>query len=147
MCCTFNIEIQSWIHIFYNEFWAHCCHFVKKKFKTKYFVKKSFFKKKNTKKWKNFATHVHNCLPYKRVFKILYIHILISPNLAPILVTNLFPYLDNLSSYLSSHFTHQPSHLLKLCTLKCRPPSYQPSYQNDLPIYLGYIGYLVIYLR
>jgi hypothetical protein len=103
--------------------------------------------KKNTKKWKNFAKHVHSCLPYKKVFKILYIHILISPNLAPILVTNLFPYLDNLSSYLSSHFTHQPTHLLKLCTLKCRPPSYQPSYQNDLPIYLGYIGYLVIYLR
>lgn len=28
---------------FYSEFWAHCCHFVKKKFKTKCFVKKSFF--------------------------------------------------------------------------------------------------------
>ncbi len=88
--------------------------------------KNSLFKK-NTETWKNFAKHVHNCLPYKRVFKILYIHILISPNLAPILFINLLAYLDYLSSYLSSHYTHQPT-CLSYVPLDIGPhPTYLPT--------------------
>lgn len=135
----FRIYIQSWINILYSDFWANFFHFVKKNSKQSILSKIPCLKK-NNKNWKNFAKHVHNCLPYKKVFnKILYIHILISPNLAPILFINLL-------AYLGSHSTHQPTCLPKLCTIKCRPPSYLPSYKDDLYIYLGYIRYLIIYL-
>jgi hypothetical protein len=90
--------------------------------------------KKTTAKWKNFAKHVHNCLPYKRVFKILCIHILISPNLAPILFINLLAYLDNLSSDLSSHSTHKPTCFPKLCTLRRRP------HATNLPTKMTYLS-------